>query len=184
MRLKDRLDELGYVPKPPFKRRPEILLNGQIPEPLYGLAPRVVLGAKWWDETRKVAYASTGYHCIACGVYKTDSKGPRWLEGHEVYVIDFYAGTMTYVETVPLCHYCHSYIHCGRLKWLLDEGKITHSTYAAIIQHGDRVLAQAGLRKPGEIVLDGACAPWDDWCLVVNGKKYKPPRRKTRKRKR
>lgn len=173
MGLKEHLKQIGYKPKPPFKRRPEILLCTQIPEPLHGLAPRVVLGSKWWNETRKAAYESTGFHCAACGVYKTLAKGIQRLEGHEVYDTDYVRGRMTYLETVPLCHYCHSYIHCGRLRYLLERGEVSHQTYTAIIQHGDRVLQEAGLVKPDPI-LCGSFVGWDDWCLVINGKKYKP----------
>jgi hypothetical protein len=79
---------------------------------------------------------------------------------------------MYYVETVALCHYCHSYIHVGRMQALLEQGKITHAKYAAVIQHGDSVLAMAGLCRP--LPHTGETAPWQAWRLVLDGKEYPP----------
>lgn len=156
-----------------WEQRPNILLSPRIPEPLHGVNPRTILGSAWWNETRRTAYKSTLYHCITCGVAKQSiRKGPKWLEGHELYTIDYLLGRMEYVETVPVCHYCHGYIHSGRLNALFDEGQITHATYAAIIQHGDRVLRKVGL--PMYLPYDGPMADWDAWRLVVNGKEYWP----------
>jgi len=155
-----------------WEQRPEVLLSGNIPQPLHGVNPRSILGSKWWNETRKAAYKSTFYHCVACGVAKGDARFRQWLEGHELYEVDYLKGHMYYVETVPLCHCCHNYIHSGRLQSLLDKGEISHQKYVAIIQHGDSVLAQAGLSRlppyPGPFAL------WKDWRLVLFGKKYKP----------
>lgn len=151
--------------------RPQLLCGPQIPTPMHGLAPRAVLGEAWWNKTRKAAYESTGYCCLACGVYKFKAKARHWLEGHEVYNIDYVKGRMTYVETVPLCHYCHSYIHEGRLTWLLETFQIHHSKYVAIIKHGDEILLKNRLQK---FLYNGVCAEWSQWRLVVNGSYFKP----------
>lgn len=152
--------------------RPELLLTGGIPQPLHGLAPRVVLGKPWWDAERKAAYRSTLFHCLACGVHKDSAKGRQWLEGHEVYRIDYLAGTMRYLETVPLCHYCHAYTHGGRLKSLLDQRLITQAKFAAIIQHGDAILAAAGLKRlqPPNVHY----VQWNEWRLIIGRRRYKP----------
>lgn len=152
--------------------RPEILLLPNIPKPLHGLAPRVILGDKWWNETRHAAYKSTDYHCIACGVHKLLARGPKWLEGHEVYRTDYVHGRMVYVEAVPLCNFCHNFIHSGRLQALLDKHKITQQRYTSIIQHGERILARAGLCKPRPY--EGKVAEWSKWRLVLNRRMYKP----------
>ena len=164
-RIKDR-------PKVKWEQRPKILLHSNIPKPLHGVAPRGILGAKWWNKTRKKAYRSTDYHCQACGVAKHESKGPGWLEGHEMYDVDYLLGTAAYIETVPLCAFCHNYIHSGRLQMLLEEGQITQQRYIEVIQHGDNVLRQAGLKQP--LVYDGPIADWANWRLLLNGKEYKP----------
>lgn len=162
-------------PKAPWKRRPEVLLHAQIPQPMHEVAPRTILGAKWWNKVRKEAYRSTSWHCIACGIYKTDTKR-RQLEAHEVYRIDYAKGLMVFVEVVPLCNFCHSYIHQGRLQAMMEKGQIPQATYVAVIQHGDKVLREAGLSKPP--LYNGKIAAWGKWRLVINGKKY-PPKHKT-----
>ena len=172
MPLADALGRLAARKKVVWQLQPELLLQPNVPQPMHGVAPRVVLGTKWWDAERKRAYASTAYHCQACGVWKFDALGRRWLEGHEVYRIDYCHGRMYYLRTAPLCHYCHNYIHSGRLLALLESGKITHAKYTAIIQHGDEVIKRDGLKFPKPY--EGEIAVWSKWRLVVNGKEYPP----------
>lgn len=176
MKIGKRLKELAARRKRNWTPRPQVLTHPNIPAPMHGLAPRVILGNKWWNETRRAAYQSTNYHCLACGVHKSKAKGRKYLDAHEAYLINYAVGRMEYAETIPLCQYCHNYIHSGRLAWLLSERKITQAKYASVIQHGDSVLAGAGLtRKPYS---SGPMAPWDSWRLVVFGIEY-PPKRTT-----
>lgn len=166
------LREKLVVPKAKlWRRRPEILLLPPIPEPMHGMAPRVVLGPRWWNATRLAAYKSTNYHCLACGIFKTDARGRRWLEGHEVYEIDYLLGRMVYVETVPLCHYCHNFCHPSRMRALLEANGMTHAKYAAIVQHGEAVLRAANLNKPDYSNPTTNADP-EDWRLVVDGVEY------------
>lgn len=55
---------------------------------------------------------------------------------------------------------------------LLEQGKINHAKFRAIIQHGDAVLADAGLRRPKPY--SGPFAAWSKWRLVINRVKFKP----------
>lgn len=162
---------LAYKPRD-WTPRPEVLLLPNIPKPMHGMPPRVILGDKWWRKTRKEAYASTNFHCIACEVHKSKAKARQWLEGHELFETDYKRGRLTYIETVPLCHYCHNYIHDGRLKALLDRGEVHHAKYAAILRHGDEVLARNGLSKPLQVVSE--IVKWEDWRLVLDGEEYPP----------
>lgn len=182
-RMREQL-KVAEENKVEWKRQPEILLCPNTPKPLHGVVPRVILGATWWNRTREEAYRSTNYHCIACGVHKFYAKSRKWLEGHELYDIDYRKGTSTYIKTVPLCHFCHNYIHDGRLLRLLQKGEIHHAKYVAIIQHGDKILAAAGLCKSSKPDRDaevkklekkGLIAPWHKWRLILNGKVYKTP---------
>lgn len=159
------------VARPAITLEPWLLTLPNVPKPMHGTCPRIVLGKAWWDRERQAAYASTGYRCLACGVDKTVAMFFKWLEGHEQYEIDYGRGLMKYVRTVPLCHACHCYIHCGRLKAMLDAGKISRSRYVTILQHGDRVLRAAGIVKPAPY--DGPFAPWAKWRLVIGRKRYK-----------
>lgn len=155
----------------PLIIRPNLLLCPNTPKPLHGVVPREILGRDWWDKTRNEAYKSTGYHCAACGVYKGAAKFKKWLEGHEIYDMDYPAGRATYTETVALCHCCHNFIHDGRLKALADKGEILLSKYDTIIQHGTELLRLHGLIKVG---YSGPIADWRDWRLVLNGVEYPP----------
>ncbi len=188
MDLKGYLKKQGLrnLPKPlenPLDLQPEILLHPNIPRPLHQVAPRNILGNKWWAKEKKAAAASTNNHCRSCGVHKSRARARQWIEGHEIYTIDYEAGTATYEETVPLCHYCHNFIHDGRMLSLLQQNKFPAQKYAAIIQHGDRVLSQAGLARPPlnerehQIQLlanKGVLAPWDSWRLILFGRQYPP----------
>lgn len=149
---------------------PGVLLCDSIPKPMHGMAPRVIFGQKWWDKVRQRAYRSTLFHCKACGVSKFNARGRSWLEAHEVYEIDYLLGRMTYVKTVPLCHYCHSYIHSGRLTADVESGKIKASKFVAVRQHGDDVLLMADLKRPEPY--SGPEAEWGDWRLVINGEEH------------
>lgn len=163
MTLRDRLK--GPIEQPNWKLSPELLLHPNIPMPMHGVAPRIVLGSTWWNQERVAAYRKVDYHCEACGVKKVHAAYHRWLEGHEIYDINYTAGRMVYVRTASLCHFCHNYIHSGRLKSLLEKGEIHHAKYVDIIQHGDRVLKQNGLKKLP--VHNGKIAEWNEWRLVI-----------------
>ena len=184
-RLKEAMDQ---EPKPTWRRRPKILLCPNVPKPMHGVAARVVLGAKWWNDTRRAAYQSTDFHCLACGVEKYKARGQQWLEGHEIYRINYRRGRMVYIMTVPLCHYCHNYIHDGRMTALVEKGQMPQAAYVAIVQHGDEVLRQAKVpesrynqkriislkaRISPQIAV-GVVAAWENWRLVIDGKEYPP----------
>jgi hypothetical protein len=152
--------------------RPEVLLLPQIPKPLHGMAPRIILGDAWWNNIRKEAYRKLWFHCMACGTYKSEVKGSnKWLEAHEVYRTDYIIGRMYYLESVPLCPFCHAFIHSGRLQALLDKRQITQQRFSAIIQHGEQVLAKAGLVKSPPY--NGPIAKWEDWRLVIGNRMYR-----------
>lgn len=174
---------------------PEILMHPNIPKPLHEVNPRNIMGQAAWDVIRKEAYASTNYHCIACGVHKSEAKGHQWLEAHEFYNIDYQAGRVEIDRIIPLCHYCHNFIHSGRLSMILGKEK-DEDEVIEILEHGFKVLAEAGLSAfhftvhlahelgaddygvVPSITPDGETPAWEDWRLVWNGVEY-PPKYKT-----
>ena len=86
---------------------------------------------------------------------------------------------MKYVGCVSLCHFCHNFIHDGRLEWLLQTGQIHHAKYVAIHQHGQAVLAAAGLSRESKEIRDKEIkeqevAKWGDWRLQIGKHLYKP----------
>ncbi len=165
-------DALIGHPPPEWSRRPEILLQNNTVKALHRVVPRTILGTEWWDTTRQAAYASTDFHCVACGVHKSEAIEHRWLEGHEVYRINYRLGRMTYLETVPLCHYCHNFIHDGRLLALHHRGEIPKDKYDTVMAYGRFVLKEAKLRKKPPY--RGPMALWDDWRLILFDKEYPP----------
>lgn len=154
-----------------LKLRPNLLLHPQIPKPLHGISPRILKGKEWWDKERRKAYKKANYYCQACGVHKTEAKIHQWLEAHECYEIDYYAGIVTFKEIVALCHCCHSYIHRGRLDKLYMSGQVLAKNYNTIVNHGDKVLKKAKL-KPLDFEND-EYIEWDKWRLIIGKKKYK-----------
>lgn len=168
----DMRAESSAQPKVRWRRNPRVLLHQQLPKPMHGLCPRVVLGQAWWDAERFAAYASTDQHCLACGVARYGDE--RWphLEAHESFKIDYPRGQMTYVRAIPLCRPCHAFIHAGRTEILFKQGKIAAKEYWAIMRHGRAVLKRAGLKPL--LPYDGPIAAWSAWRMVVGGVEYKP----------
>ena len=150
----------------PFPK-PELLLHSLIPPPLHGLAPRSILGVDWWNEQRHRAKAANMFKCWACNIPERRAKLYNRLEGHENYAIDWKNGTCSLTEIVSLCHYCHNYIHRGRLEVMLAYGKVKQLFVDEVIQHGDRLTSHLSRPTPIKEI-----APWDDWVLLIDGKAY------------
>ena len=172
-----------------MKLKPEILGHPHIPKPLHGIAPREIMGKEWWDIERQKAYASTDYHCVACGVEKPEAKKHKWLEAHEFWKIDYETGICEITSIEPLCHYCHNFIHSGRLSMIIGKEK-SRQEVKEILEHGLKVLADAHLecfpftldfaKKLGcktfgvkAYKLSGKNIDWKDWKLIWNGEEYK-----------
>ena len=152
--------------------RPEILLLPTIPEPLHTINPRNVLGSGWWNKERKRCYESTNHSCIACGVHKSKALYRKHVEAHEVYDTNYEAGELTYIETVPLCNACHSFVHLGRLKWLLDTQQISFARYTAVIKRGNAQLALIGKTLKDKPMGNEDLVDWFEWRLVVFGMRF------------
>jgi hypothetical protein len=155
--------------KPTVKPRPALLLHPNVPKPLHGLAPRVVLGEEWWDREREKVYKQAKFCCQACGVSKWDARHHQWLEAHEAYDIDYRRGRAKLREIVALCHLCHNFIHDGRLKMLVEQGELTKEFQAEVLSHGKRVLGRLKKKEPPV-----KCAPWLEWRMEVRGKLFGP----------
>lgn len=173
-----------------WKLKPEILSHPNIPKPLHGIAPRVILGKDWWDATRQKAYKSTDYHCVACGVAKSEAKKHQWLEAHEYWNINYQKGICEVVSIEPLCHYCHMFIHSGRLSMIMGE-EVLYKEALEVLEHGFKILAKNKLKcfpftyefakaigakthgvKPYKIK-ENPNINWGDWRLILEGKEYK-----------
>lgn len=181
---------MNKEPNNPLTLKPEILCHPNIPKPLHGVAPREIKGTEWWDTTRKEAYRSTNYHCVACGVHKSEAKKHKWLEAHEYWKIDYNTGICEITSIEPLCHYCHNFIHSGRLSVIINKEK-TVDEVKEILEHGFNILSKNNLKAfPYTLTLAKTLKAntynveayelitnpdikWSDFKLIFEGKEYK-----------
>ena len=84
-----------------------------VPRPLHGpgCQPRTIFGQATWDRMRKRAYFDAGYKCEICGC-EPEKKN---LHAHELYTVDYKAGTSKFERVIAICRTCHDGIHSGRL---------------------------------------------------------------------
>ena len=168
--------------------KPEILTHPHIPKPMHSLSPRTIMGDDWWNIARREAYARYDYHCIACGVAKIEAQGPKWLEGHEFWHIDYETGICKITSIEPLCHYCHNFIHSGRMAMIIGKQK-DEEEVIAILEHGFKILSANKLKcfpftlnfaeslYASTYGVDAYDLPdgdvnWGDWKLIWDGKEY------------
>lgn len=170
--------------------RPEILTHPNIPKPLHGVAPREINGDIWWNKIRNETYSKYNYRCVACGVHKNSAKKHKWLEAHEFWKIDYKTGICEVTSIEPLCHYCHNFIHSGRLSVILGKEK-SKAEVIEILEHGFRILRQndlkcfpltlnlaqdIGAKTYGVEAYDievNKDLKWQDFKLIFEGKEYK-----------
>lgn len=174
--------------------KPDILSHPNIPKPLHEVNPRNIMGKEKWDITRQEVYKSSDFHCVACGVHKSQAKKHQWLEAHEYYSIDYKNGKVKIESLQPLCHYCHNFIHSGRLSMILGKDK-SLSEVIEILEHGFMILFRNNLQAfPFTVELaksigaktygvrpyniEETSIEWGDWRLIWDGKEY-PPKYKT-----
>lgn len=148
------------------------------------------MGQAKWDQVRREVYESTGNHCAACGVHKSKAEKFRWMEAHEIHRIDYGKGVAEMVEIVPLCHFCHMFIHSGLTRVRARKKEIKASEVQAIMQHGCDLLRLAkseifeGTAELCDLVrVDRSnikvskpprrMAPWGKWRLIWDGEEYK-----------
>lgn len=179
---KDKVYETWYdlidIKVPKFAD-PSILLCPRVPTPLHHRNPRSILSEideEWWNRTRRRVYDSFDKRCACCGVHQDSQNG--WVRGqldaHEYYDIDYTTGEVRLNMIVPLCKYCHNYIHFGRLFAQHESGKIQDKTFYSIISHGNTILQKAGLpMKNLDPTVDDNVnnIDWSKWkmILTING---------------
>ena len=161
-----------------------------IPKPLHGMNPRTIMGQSAWDVKRREVYASTGHHCAACGVHKLQAKKLQRMEAHEIHTINHRAGWAEVTEIVPLCHFCHAFIHSGLTRMRARKKEIKASEVRAIMEHGCEVLRRSasgifpGTAELCDLVkVDRSLIPvspmpkrmaeWSKWRLIWDGKEYR-----------
>lgn len=171
-----------------IETNPNLLSQCNIPKPLHGLNPRNLMGKEAWDVYRRNVYASTNYHCKACGVHKMDAKKHQWLEAHEDFEIDYNKQVMKLRQIIPLCHYCHQFIHSGLLRRNYEAGRVDGHHVLNVLMHGFYILYENNLPCFGGTLdlgkdfdidispLDKIKTPnsieWHGWKMVWDGVEY------------
>jgi hypothetical protein len=126
------------------------------------------MGEGKWRKIVMEKQKEANHHCQSCGEYVAHVVGD-YLECHEVYDIDPVKREFKLVGFVCLCKRCHQFIHQGRLRVLLAQGTITEKYYHEIIDHGNRLLENNGLKK-NDLSAEEIKNP--NWHLLYEGKKY------------
>ena len=155
---------------------PMLLTMPPLVKPLHGTAPRTIKGDDWWNTTRQEVYKKHKFHCVACGVHKSNAKIHKWLEAHEYYEVDYVNTKYTLKDIIPLCHCCHAFIHYQRSTAMLNIGKMSQYTFDTIMAHGKKVLEEIGVDK-SKIVLPEDHFPenngkWSEWYFELDGIKH------------
>ena len=153
----------------PTKESVTVLTQTILPFSLHGVNPRTIMGEDEWTKVKKETQKRTDHHCMCCGREVKHVPGD-WIETHEMYSVDLESHIFELSGFVGLCNECHSFIHQGRLRILVTEGKMKMSEYERIIRHGESLLKQFGLSKldlPGEEIKN------PEWKLLHNGECYK-----------
>ena len=174
MDKKESKDKL--VNKTIAEHDPMLLTMPPLVKPLHGTAPRTIKGDEWWNTTRQEVYKKHNFHCVACGVHKSNAKIHQWLEAHEYYEVDYVNTKYTLKDISPLCHCCHAFIHYQRSTAMLNAGKMSSHTFDTIMKHGQSVLDEVGIDKSA-IVLPEDHFPetngrWKEWYFELDGIKH------------
>jgi len=126
----------------PRFQHPELLCHPWIPDSLFGVNPRTIRGAEWWDTQRAIAYRENNYCCWACGEPESED---NWLEAHESYTYDPLNLILRFLDVSALCMKCHAFIHAGYLRRRVAKSAVTYTDAVAILTRGAAILQKAGL---------------------------------------
>lgn len=125
-----------------------LLTMPNVPRPLHGLPPRKIMGDATWTHVRKRCYFNAGYKCEICGA--EPSKGQ--LHAHELYTIDWKAGTSKFERCIAICRQDHDFIHSGRLVTLYKEGNLLYpkSYVLSTVEKGFKLIHDWNKAHPDE----------------------------------
>lgn len=153
----------------PTRESVQILTQTILPFALHGVNPRTIMGEAEWNKVKHQVQRESMHECMCCGRYIRHVPGD-WIETHEVYNFDIDKKEVKLIGFVGLCGECHNFIHQGRLRIMVLQGRISIEEYRKIIIHGNRLLQRFGLTKQG-LPADEIENP--NWYLLYDGKKYR-----------
>ena len=103
-----------------------LLTMPNIPKPLHGVNPRLIMGEAEWTKVRKRAYYDAGYRSE---ISRELCAEPGGLHAHEVYDINYVTGVCTFKRVCAITPLEHVYfIHSGRAITLWKNHNPLYST--------------------------------------------------------
>lgn len=137
-----------------FSPDPRLLLHSSPPDALYAITPRTIMGNQWWAEQKSAAVVKQNRQCYTCGAKESQLKFP--LEAHEHYDINYTNGRVKLVKVVALCHFCHDYIHDGRIYSQVKRNNLDDSSnirslgsyYCKVIERGENLISEFFKTEP------------------------------------
>lgn len=117
-----------------------LLTMPNIPKPMHGLAPRIIMGEAAWTKVRKKAYFDAGYRSEISGKLCAE---PGSLHAHEVYDINYKTGLCTFKRVCAITPQEHVYfIHSGRMLtlWKGKNPMYTTEKVLAGVENGFKLI--------------------------------------------
>lgn len=127
-----------------------LLTMPNVPRPLHGLPPRVIMGKTAWDFVRKNCYYRAGYKCEICGEDFADIK-PRYA-AHELYSYDYEKQEGVFERCVAICAKSHDFIHSGRLITMYKNGNLMYpkAYVLEVVEKGFKLIHDYNVTHPDE----------------------------------
>lgn len=140
------------------------LCQPNIPHPLHGLAPRIIVGPTEWNRMRRECYEACERRCEICG----EACLPGKMDAHELYDFDYESKSATFVRLIGLCKTCHGgVIHSGRAITMYKQQMPlwTEDVLIRAAEHGFRLVSRWNKQHPDDEPLR-MFATFLDWMKV------------------
>lgn len=127
-----------------------LLTMPNIPKPLHGVNPRLIMGEAEWTKTRKKAYFDAGYKSEISGILCAE---PGSLHAHEVYSINYVTGTCRFKKICAITPLEHVYfIHSGRAITMWKNKNPLYSTDKLLkgVENGFKLIYEWNQTHPRE----------------------------------
>lgn len=126
-----------------------LLVMPNVPQGLFGLAPRTIMGQSKWNLVRKKACMEHNYTCQISGKYL----GHGVPHIHECYEYDFKNAKAEFKRLICIDPQMHHFIHSGRLLTLFknkEQGALTKMQMLKIAQDGFALIDRWNRNHPDE----------------------------------
>lgn len=118
---------------PPKDNGIPVLGMPNVPSPLHGCAPRIIMGAAKWKLERVKCFMRADYKCEVCG----RGLSIKEAECHELYKVDYKNLYSKFDHYVCICKDCHKACHSGRMLSLFTQ-KDRYNTKKRLLETAER----------------------------------------------